>query len=249
MPFSAKNKRAEVVLESELRTETGSVKNRRAEVYRSGFSLVIFCFAFLRFSEGSGKPILNNGGFELRPGQSVSINAPPGWSGRFWDRRGCSFDASGKGTCVTGDCGGDLQCAGAGGARPTKLAEFTLGSPLDFYGVSIVDGYDLTGLIVPVGGSGICKPIKCISDLNRSCPRVLQVRNNKKRVVACKSACMAFSTYWFCCAGVFGSPKPCKPAAYPSAFKAACPTAHSYAYDDATSTFTCKGANYLVSFC
>jgi hypothetical protein len=25
--------------------------------------------------------------------------------------------------------------------------------------------------------------------------------------------------------------------------------AYSYAYDDATSTFTCHGANYLIRFC
>jgi hypothetical protein len=32
-------------------------------------------------------------------------------------------------------------------------------------------------------------------------------------------------------------------------FKAACPTAYSYAYDDATSTFTCKGEDYAIWFC
>ncbi|PQP96330.1 thaumatin-like protein 1b [Prunus yedoensis var. nudiflora] len=32
-------------------------------------------------------------------------------------------------------------------------------------------------------------------------------------------------------------------------FKAACPKSYSYAYDDATSTFTCTGADYTVTFC
>ncbi|XP_042497978.1 pathogenesis-related thaumatin-like protein 3.5 [Macadamia integrifolia] len=199
---------------------------------------------------GSGRPVLNNGGLELKPGKSVNIQAPSGWSGRLWGRRGCSFDDSGKGTCLTGDCGGFLQCAGAGGVPPTTLAEFTLDSPMDFYDVSLVDGYDLPVSIVPVGGgSGVCKPTRCISDLNRSCPRGLQVRDKKKRVVACKSACMAFNTPQYCCTEEFGSPNTCKPTNYSKAFKASCPTAYSYAYDDATSTFTCKGANYLITFC
>ncbi|EMS65924.1 hypothetical protein TRIUR3_18424 [Triticum urartu] len=33
-------------------------------------------------------------------------------------------------------------------------------------------------------------------------------------------------------------------------FKAACPAAYSYAYDDASSTFTCSGAaTYHITFC
>ena len=44
---------------------------------------------------------LGEGGFPLTPGASVELNAPPGWSGRFWARTGCNFDSSGHGTCVT----------------------------------------------------------------------------------------------------------------------------------------------------
>ncbi|ONK71391.1 uncharacterized protein A4U43_C04F8060 [Asparagus officinalis] len=32
-------------------------------------------------------------------------------------------------------------------------------------------------------------------------------------------------------------------------FKLACPKSYSYAYDDATSTFTCVGGDYTVTFC
>ncbi|CAL9240713.1 unnamed protein product, partial [Arabidopsis halleri] len=49
---------------------------------------------------------LGDGGFPLTPGASVQLTAPAGWSGRFWARTGCNFDASGHGNCVTGDCGG-----------------------------------------------------------------------------------------------------------------------------------------------
>ncbi|KAF8403863.1 hypothetical protein HHK36_011969 [Tetracentron sinense] len=198
---------------------------------------------------GANSPQLLNGGLRLRPGEIVKITAPKGWSGRLWGRRGCSFDSSGKGNCVTGDCGGVRECAGAGGAPPATLAEFTLDSPVDFYDVSLVDGYNIAISISPSGGSGaMCKPARCVSDLNRSCPKSLQVTRNG-RVVACNSACMAFNTPEYCCTGAFGTPNTCKPTNYSRAFKAACPTAYSYAYDDPTSTFTCKGANYLIKFC
>lgn len=64
---------------------------------------------------GSGKPQLMDGGLELRPGKPIDINATQGWSGHFWGHCSCSFDNLGKGSCVTGDCGGVLKCAGAGG--------------------------------------------------------------------------------------------------------------------------------------
>jgi hypothetical protein len=32
-------------------------------------------------------------------------------------------------------------------------------------------------------------------------------------------------------------------------FKRACPRSYSYAYDDATSTFTCTGTDYSITFC
>ncbi|CAK9154898.1 unnamed protein product [Ilex paraguariensis] len=177
-----------------------------------------------------GIPQLANGGLQLKPHESVDINAPTGWSGRFWARSECSFDQSGRGSCTTGDCGGILQCDGAGGAPPASLAEFTLDSPLDFYDISLVDGFNMPVSIVPSSGSGNCS-------------------ESKGRVVACKSACMAFNKSEYCCTGEYNDPKKCKPTNYSEVFKAACPTAYSYAYDDATSIFTCKGANYLIRFC
>ena len=68
-------------------------------------------------------------------------------------------------------------------------------------------------------------------------------------MIGCKSACDEFATPHYCCTGAYGSPSTCPATQYSNAFKAACPTAHSYAYDDATSTFTCKGANYAITFC
>ena len=42
---------------------------------------------------------------------------------------------------------------------------------------------------------------------------------------------------------------PAKPGVYAQLFKDACPTGYSYPYDDQTSTYTCKGKDYTVTFC
>ncbi|KAJ4872104.1 Pathogenesis-related thaumatin superfamily protein [Raphanus sativus] len=68
-------------------------------------------------------------------------------------------------------------------------------------------------------------------------------------IAACKSACAAFNSPEFCCTGAHSTPQTCSPTHYSAMFKNACPSAYSYAYDDATSTFTCSGANYLITFC
>jgi hypothetical protein len=199
---------------------------------------------------GAGKPILAKGGFTLQPNKAYSLQVPPLWSGRFWGRHGCTFDATGHGHCATGDCGGSLYCNGIGGTPPATLAEFTLGKDLDFYDVSLVDGYNLPISITPFKGSGKCSYAGCVSDLNLMCPVGLQVRSrDNKRVVACKSACSAFNSPRYCCTGSFGSPQACKPTAYSRIFKTACPKAYSYAYDDPTSIATCTNASYMITFC
>ncbi len=63
------------------------------------------------------------------------------------------------------------------------------------------------------------------------------------------SACEKFNTDEFCCRGAYNRPETCPPFDHSKVFKAACPTSYSYAYDDATSTFTCKGEDYAVWFC
>ncbi|KAF7830822.1 thaumatin-like protein 1 [Senna tora] len=104
-----------------------------------------------------------------------------GWSGRVWGRTGCNFDAtSGIGKCQTGDCGGRLECDGNGAAPPTSLFEITFGegNAQDYYDVSMVDGYNLPILAVPqgvFGSGGGCNGTGCVSDLNRACPKELQV--------------------------------------------------------------------------
>jgi hypothetical protein len=171
--------------------------------------------------------------------------APAGWSGRFWARTGCAFDgASGK--CATGDCGsGELECHGSGAEPPATLVEFTLAggaSKEDYYDVSLVDGYNVPVVVEAAG----CPATGCLVDLNERCPQELTASAGQ----GCRSACEAFGRPEFCCSGDFGNPDTCHPSTYSQAFKAACPRAYSYAYDDATSTFTCSGSDaYSVTFC
>ncbi|XVF35949.1 hypothetical protein REPUB_Repub19eG0015900 [Reevesia pubescens] len=139
-----------------------------------------------------------------------------------------------------------LECNGKGASPPATLAEFTIGSGTqDFYDVSLVDGYNLPMIVEPSGGSGPCLSTGCVNDLNRQCPNELRVGSGE----ACKSACEAFGTPEYCCSGAFATPDTCKPSVYSEMFKAACPRSYSYAYDDATSTFTCTGADYTITFC
>jgi hypothetical protein len=87
-------------------------------------------------------------------------------------------------------------------------------------------------------------------DLNAACPTELRVGDGGA-AVACKSACEAFGTAEHCCHGEHGNPNACWPTAYSQFFKKSCPRAYSYAYDDATSTFTCAGGgtSYAITFC
>lgn len=209
----------------------------------------------------AGQVAPGNGGWTMAPGSTFTVTVPDTWGGRFWGRTFCTFDGSGKGTCETGDCGGVLQCNGAGGVPPASLAEFTLGGATgnDFYDVSFVDGFNVPITITPVGGAQptpgnpfFCGVAGCGTDLNPNCPSVLQENDSSGHIVACKSACEVFNTDQFCCRGAFGTSATCNPANWPvdyaKYFKSNCPNAYSYAYDDPTSTFQDKGANFQITF-
>uniref|UniRef100_A0A0A9FA19 Thaumatin-like protein 1 n=1 Tax=Arundo donax TaxID=35708 RepID=A0A0A9FA19_ARUDO len=205
----------------------------------------------------AGSAGMDSTGFALAPGESRAMSVPSGWSGRLWGRTLCSADGTGKFTCVTGDCGSSKQeCAGGGAAPPATLAEFTMDGSggMDFYDVSLVDGYNLPVLVAPQGAAagGNCAPTGCMVDLNGACPADLRVASAGGGAgVACKSACEAFGSAQYCCNGEYRNPNTCKPSAYSQFFKNACPRAYSYAYDDATSTFTCAGGatTYTITFC
>ncbi|XP_037484293.1 thaumatin-like protein 1 [Triticum dicoccoides] len=206
----------------------------------------------------AGTARLGTTGFELPPGASRAVPAPSAWSGRLWARTGCAQDgASGRLVCATGDCGsGTAECAGAGAAPPATLAEFTLDGTggLDFYDVSLVDGYNLPVLVEPSSGerpggassAGSCASAGCAADLNAMCPAELRSGGG----AACRSACDAFGRPEYCCSGAYANPGTCRPTSYSQVFKMACPRSYSYAFDDPTSTFTCAGGpDYTVTFC
>ncbi|KAH7860053.1 hypothetical protein Vadar_008614 [Vaccinium darrowii] len=188
----------------------------------------------------------SGGGFELKSHQSIVLTAPVAWSGRIWARTGCNFDKNGNGTCQTGRCGTSLKCTGSG-ETPTTLAEFTLATT-DFYDVSLVDGFNIPLAITPMNGKGNCSVAGCDGDLRPNCPKELAYKANGK-TVACRSACDVFNTDEYCCRGMYGGPVTCQPTNYSKKFKAACPTAYSYAYDDPTSIFTCSETDYIITFC
>ncbi|KAJ3685372.1 hypothetical protein LUZ61_014536 [Rhynchospora tenuis] len=179
------------------------------------------------------------GGKKLNPGDTWTLNIAPGTTGgRIWGRTGCSFDSNGNGHCQTGDCS-KLACTGYG-SPPNTLAEYGLKqfSNLDFWDISLVDGFNIPMNFVPVSGCSSAGA-HCPADVNSQCPSVL------KRTGGCLNPCQVFKTDEYCC----NSGK-CGPTTYSKFFKNLCPQAYSYPKDDPTSTFTCpSGANYQVVFC
>uniref|UniRef100_A0A7E4VAM3 Thaumatin-like protein n=1 Tax=Panagrellus redivivus TaxID=6233 RepID=A0A7E4VAM3_PANRE len=190
----------------------------------------------------------NGGGTTLHPCRTHIFQAPDNWkSGRIWARTGCNSNFH----CETGGCGHSEQCSGNWGATGVTLSEFTLTKwkDLDFYDVSHVDGYNVQITIKPINGSGDCKVTgACNEDLLDSCPKELRVYKHG-RTVECRSACTKFRSHHYCCTGKYGTKETCGPTDYSRFFKERCPKNYSYAYDDATSRYTCKDANYEVHFC
>ncbi|CAD5228520.1 unnamed protein product [Bursaphelenchus okinawaensis] len=218
-----------------------------------------------------GQPTIpENGGFELAAGAQKVLTVPVGWTaGRIWPRTGCNGTGENF-QCQTGACGTSLQCNGKTGATPCTLAELTLAkttSDQDFYDISFVDGSNIPVSMKPVGDftkTGTTQYScgeagECSKDLKTVVPANLQYKVDGK-VVGTLSACSATNEPQYCCSGAFNTPQTCNattsfPADYYTDLKKICPTVYMYAYDDPTSTFTCKGKapttspNYEIYFC
>lgn len=194
------------------------------------------------------------GDFKLAPAAYNQTDTNAVWDGRFWGRYDCSV-VNGKFQCSSGQCAKGEKCGDSYGEPPVSIAEFkTKGyENIDFYDISLVDGSNLPmnirpmpGTAVKDGGANSCKHLTCEKDLRSSCPQELQKKDSAGKVVGCKSACEAFHTDAYCCLGAFAKAA-CKPTPYSKFFNEACPDAYSFAED--LKTFTCREADYEVTFC
>ncbi|KAI6029588.1 thaumatin-like protein [Pisolithus microcarpus] len=180
-------------------------------------------------------------GWEAAPYTSVTFSVPDSWTaGRIWGRRDCDFSTNpGPNSCLDGGCNGGLECdpnTGTG-VPPATLAEFSLdqNGGLDYYDVSLVDGYNLP---VSITNNVGCPVADCPVDLGPNCPAALiGPFDSTGFPVGCKSA----SNSPNCCSGQYDTPQTCPSSgvAYYSYFKSNCPNAYCYPYDDSTALFTC----------
>jgi hypothetical protein len=180
-----------------------------------------------------------NGLVEMAPGYSFKVGVDNGWSGRIW----------GKTLCTTS--GGKTTCASS--AFPASLAELTLtktATGLDFYDVSLVDGFNLPIALEAVGHTPdpahpySCGSPTCAVNLDATCAAPFQDTANGQVIACANDACKVIAN------NVADAAACTYPNQYTKFFKTACPQAYSYPYDDPTSTFTCKGFNsYAVVFC
>ncbi|KAJ0980429.1 hypothetical protein J5N97_008684 [Dioscorea zingiberensis] len=127
-------------------------------------------------------------GTQLNSGQTWTINVNAGTTGgHVWGRTGCKFDASGHGSCQTGDCGGLLACQ-AYGNPPNTLAEFALNQEynLDYNYISLLDGFNVPMDFSPTGGC--MRGARCSADINGQCPAQLKASGG------CNNPCTVFKT-------------------------------------------------------
>jgi len=209
-----------------------------------------------------------NGGFRLNSGSERPVEIEHEWGGEIWGRTVCD-DTSGR--CQTGDCGDQIECDGSGGSPPINFVDIKFDGilDLDYYFLSLVDGYNLPLAILPVPGTVEdgnsedpldCQPIGCWSDLNLICPPELVLTPSRddgenrtmaavigletNEVIACMSPCVAFDTDEYCCRGVYDDPLLCRgelwPIRYTVVVKTVCPTAFSYVHDRTTRSSTCR---------
>ncbi|KAI8071688.1 thaumatin [Gongronella butleri] len=178
---------------------------------------------------------------QVAAGASNTYDVDAAWAGRFFGREWCE----------------SYNCTSAGANDPASLAEFTLSGygGNDYYDVSFVDGYNIPIEISPINPSSStassgqynCGSPKC--DPLPTCPDDFKVYDGSGNYVSCQSACSATNNPQYCCTGNYNTPATCPSNQFSQAVKAACPDVYSYAYDDATSTFTCQASGYNIVFC
>ena len=204
--------------------------------------------------QNEGQKLINNGGLRLDAQQNDSIALPFGWSGRFWGRTQCQEWGE---MCETGRCGENwMNCLGEFPAAPVTFVDLRLDNPgtgVDFYSVTLVNGYNIPIQVAPINGtfqnvSGIpdyCTWAGCQNDLNYICPAELQKFGTKGQLVGCQSACDVFREDEYCCQGRYDTPDTCGPFSFAETFKRSCQRAYCYAFDQEMSDFTCLGSDFV----
>jgi hypothetical protein len=159
--------------------------------------------------------------YNVHRGQSHTLTLPNNWSGRAWGRYQC-YSSKRRSNAT--------QCGAPGTPNPASLAEFTFGAyaGLDFYDLSMVDGYNMPIKITPVGtkqgsnkydrGSPTCSSLP-------HCPSRLTVKGLDGKLLGCQSDCSKYGGDQYCCGGKYGHGN-CG-GAYAPMIKKKCPTAYS----------------------
>ncbi|KAK9677467.1 hypothetical protein RND81_11G144800 [Saponaria officinalis] len=180
-------------------------------------------------------------------GESRVVDLKDNLNGKVWGRTLCSTNKlTGNFTCHTGDCAsGTIECAGGAFANTATLAEFSITptNNVDFYDVSVVDGYNLPLMVAPNVASGAgCVVTGCAFDLQKSCVAQLAVLSNA-------SLCYVDHN---CCNSTAGCPSP-NSSFSPLVYKKLCPRAYSFPVgEDDVASFMCAGSmvsTYNITFC
>ncbi|KAF9513080.1 hypothetical protein BS47DRAFT_1344596 [Hydnum rufescens UP504] len=236
--------------------------NSRTFTVNNACPFTIWPAVFTDLNVGTAVPNVATG-WTAAPHTSVSFSVPNNWAaGRIWARRNCDFSSNpGPNSCLDGGCNGGLECdphTGTG-VPPATLTEFTLSASdgLDYYDVSLVDGYNLP---VAITSSAGCHIANCPVDLGPNCPAYLKGPFDSTGFpVGCKSDCLVDpdpSNSPSCCSGSYNTAATCPSSGVPSYqyFKSNCPNSYVYAYDESSGTalWTCpssSNSDYTITFC
>jgi hypothetical protein len=174
---------------------------------------------------------VGGGARSLESGQVWTLDVPAGITGCLWARTGCWFSSNGKGSCKTGDCGGDFAC-NISGKPPYTVVEIKTSSPQNLFDISLVDGFNVPMEIlpVPVQGEKECsKGLRCAANITSQCPEEMKVPGG------CNNTCTTGTGSSNC--------------TYSGFFKRMCPDAYSRLSDDSATHSCPAGTKYQVIFC
>lgn len=194
-------------------------------------------------------PSMGMGDFQVEPGTVMYNFADDGWRGRLWLRTHCTTDNHGIFSCLTGDCGSEVQsCEGKPAKAPVTLLDFLNFSGNDTqytYDISLMHGFNVPAMVYPQSSS--CQPTGCPADINAICPGDLRVKDSAGNTIACNSACDASRDPKLCCINEYGRRAKCQPSSQAKVFMQACTLAHTWTYDGRA--FACRGSDFNITLC